>query len=442
MTGLVGSGYDEIPYLIYGARPARDGTLDLAGRGANLSEWTPQDAIRSGVVLVPADRANSGVIGPPAGHRHVTMPTLGSRFKRWMLNRRAMSADAAEMTRRFEVRPADPSMPMASLSGGNQQKVVLAKWFQMEPKLILLDEPTQGVDVGARETVFRHIANAAAAGAAVLCASSDYEQLAAICSRVLIFAAGRVVATLRRRGDLQGSHRRAQPCRSPPYDWRQGPLAMTQEARAETAARTRGVSHKQILYRFEQFGLSSYGCCLSALFSYLRPDTFLTWPNFSTILGSQAVLVVVTLGLIIPLTANDFDMSIAFVMTLSSMLVPSSTSTTTSASAGRCWRALALGIGVGVINGLLITVFRIHSLIVTLGTGTFLHGFTLWLSDSMTISGISPALMNAVIVDRLFGVPLEFYYAIGLAAIVWYLLEYTALGRRILFVGAGARLQG
>jgi ribose transport system ATP-binding protein len=196
VTGLVGSGYDEIPYLIYGARRARGGSLDLAGRGANLSEMTPREAIRSGVVLVPADRANAGVIGPLPVTDNVTMPTLGSRFKRWMLNRRAMSADAAEMTRRFEVRPADPSMPMASLSGGNQQKVVLAKWFQIEPKLILLDEPTQGVDIGARQTVFRHIANAAAAGAAVLCASSDYEQLAAICSRVLIFAAGRVVATL------------------------------------------------------------------------------------------------------------------------------------------------------------------------------------------------------------------------------------------------------
>jgi ribose transport system ATP-binding protein len=196
VTGLIGSGYDEVPYLIYRARPARCGTLDLGGRGASLSEMTPHDAIRRGVVLVPADRANAGVIGPLPVTDNVTMPTLGSRFKQWMLNRRAMSADAAEMTRRFEVRPADPSMPMASLSGGNQQKVVLAKWFQMAPKLILLDEPTQGVDIGARQTVFRHIANAAAAGAAVLCASSDYEQLAAICSRVLIFAAGRVVATL------------------------------------------------------------------------------------------------------------------------------------------------------------------------------------------------------------------------------------------------------
>jgi ribose transport system ATP-binding protein len=196
VTGLIGSGYDEIPYLIYGAREARSGTLDIGGRGVELMKIKPRDAIRHGVVLVPADRANAGVIGALPVADNVTMPTLASRFRQWMLRRRAMIAEAAEMGRRFEVRPADPTMTMSSLSGGNQQKVVLAKWFQMAPKLILLDEPTQGVDIGARQTVFRHIASAASAGAAVLCASSDYEQLAAICSRVLIFAAGRVIAIL------------------------------------------------------------------------------------------------------------------------------------------------------------------------------------------------------------------------------------------------------
>ena len=196
VTGLIGSGYDEIPYLIYGARAARGGTLDIGGRGVELSNITPSDAIRHGVVLVPADRANAGVIGTLPVADNVTMPTLASRFRSWMLRRSAINAEAGEMGQRFDVRPADPTMTVASLSGGNQQKVVLAKWFQMAPKLILLDEPTQGVDIGARQTVFRHIASAASAGAAVVCASSDYEQLAAICSRVLIFAAGRVIAIL------------------------------------------------------------------------------------------------------------------------------------------------------------------------------------------------------------------------------------------------------
>jgi ribose transport system permease protein len=220
---------------------------------------------------------------------------------------------------------------------------------------------------------------------------------------------------------------------------------MTQQAPADAALRADSLGHKPFVYRLEQFGLIIVWLALIAVFGYLKPDTFLTWANLSTILGSQAVLVVVTLGLIIPLTANDFDLSIAFVMTLSSMMVAV---LNVNHEIGIGWAvlaALAMGIVVGLINGLLITIFRIHSLIVTLGTGTFLHGLTLWLSDSMTISGISSSLINLVIVYRLFGVPLEFYYAIALAALVWYLLEYTALGRRILFVGRGrdvAKLSG
>ncbi len=214
------------------------------------------------------------------------------------------------------------------------------------------------------------------------------------------------------------------------------PLPLTVRTRSST----------KVLVRYtEQFGLIVVWLLLIALFGAMRPDTFLTWPNLSTILGSQAVLVVLTLGLIIPLTANDFDLSIASVMTLSSMTVAV---LNVNYGVGIGWAilaALALGVAVGLVNGVLITVFRIHSLIVTLGTGTFIHGFTLWMSDSMTISGISPTLMDAVIVNRLFGIPLEFYYATGLAALVWYLLDYTALGRRILFVGRGrevARLSG
>jgi ribose transport system ATP-binding protein len=127
---------------------------------------------------------------------NVTMPVLGSVFRAWMLDRGGMVSRARDIGKTFEVRPADPTLPMSALSGGNQQKVVLGKWFQQKPRLILLDEPTQGVDIGARQTVFHHIRAAAAEGAVVLCASSDYEQLAALCARVLIFSAGEVVASL------------------------------------------------------------------------------------------------------------------------------------------------------------------------------------------------------------------------------------------------------
>ncbi len=195
----------------------------------------------------------------------------------------------------------------------------------------------------------------------------------------------------------------------------------------------------------ERCALAAGLVVLAAVFAVLEPDTFFTWSNLSSTLGSQSVLVVLTLGLMIPLTANDFDVSIAYTLTLASMLI-AVLNVNLGWPMGACIvAALVLGLVVGAVNAFFILVFRIHSLIVTLGTGTFLHGVTLWISDSQTISGLSPSLIQYVIVDRLFGIPLEFYYALLLCLALWYGFEHTALGRRILFVGRGrevARLSG
>ncbi len=197
VTGLLGAGYDEVPYLLYGARPAGAGVLELGGRPFDLDKLRPAQAIAAGIVLIPGDRAGAGAIATLPVSDNVTMPVLGRVFRPWRLDRGAMVARTRELGRAFEVVPDNPTLPLSGLSGGNQQKVLLAKWLQLEPRLILLDEPTQGVDVGARQNVFRQIVQAAAGGAAVLCASSDYEQLATLCQRVLIFAQGRVTGELR-----------------------------------------------------------------------------------------------------------------------------------------------------------------------------------------------------------------------------------------------------
>ncbi len=190
-------------------------------------------------------------------------------------------------------------------------------------------------------------------------------------------------------------------------------------------------------YQAERFGLVIVWILVIALFGAMRPDSFLTWSNFSSIFGSEAVLVIVTLGLIIPLTAGDFDLSIAQTLTFVSMLTA-----IMSAKMGLpLWLiipvALSAGAVVGIINGVITLYFRVHSLIVTLGVGTFLHGVTLWISDSQTIGGVDPALMQYVIISRIFNIPISFYYAIGLAALTWYVLAYTAFGQQLLFTGRG-----
>jgi ribose transport system permease protein len=211
------------------------------------------------------------------------------------------------------------------------------------------------------------------------------------------------------------------------------------------AERDRRAGRQNLVDQLERFGLLIAWAAVIAVFGFLLPDTFLTWSNFSTILGSQAVLVVATLGLIIPLTAGDYDLSLASVLTLSTMLIAVLNVNYGVPIGLAVAAALAVGALTGIVNGFFVIYFRIHSLIVTLGVGTFLHGVTLWISDSMTISGIADGLVNAVIVWRFVGVPLGFYYALAVCIIVWYVFSYTALGRRLLFVGRSrevARLSG
>lgn len=201
----------------------------------------------------------------------------------------------------------------------------------------------------------------------------------------------------------------------------------------------------RVALQVETYGLVIVWLLTIVFFGWLRPDSFLNWATFSTMFGSQAVLVIVTLGLIIPLTTGDFDLSIASVLTFSSMMM-AVLNVNMGIDLYICILAvLAMACVVGFANGFFTIYFRIHSLIVTLGIGTFLHGLTLWVSDSMTISGVDFRLINAVIATRFLGIPLAFYYALIICFVSWYVFTYTAVGRRLLFVGRGrevARLSG
>ena len=195
----------------------------------------------------------------------------------------------------------------------------------------------------------------------------------------------------------------------------------------------------------EKYALVAALIVLFGIFAMLLPNTFFTWANVSTMLGSQSVLVFLTLALIIPLTSGDFDLSVAATLTISAMTIAVLNARMDVALPLAMVGALAVGAIVGAVNAFFILYFRIPSLIVTLGIGTFLNGLTLWMSNSATIGGIDFALVMGVVGTRLMGIPLAFYYAILMAAVIWYVFGYTAVGRRLLFVGRGrevARLSG
>ncbi len=216
-------------------------------------------------------------------------------------------------------------------------------------------------------------------------------------------------------------------------------------AEIEQAAPARKRSRSLLADFVERYALLAAWGATCVVFGLLRPDTFLTTSNFTTIFGSQAILVVLTLALLLPLTAGDYDLSIAATMTLACM-------TLAILNVNHGWSigwsvvaALGVGLGVGLVNGALVVLFDIDSLIATLGSSTFIAGVVLWISDSQTISGVSDRLIELVVINRFLGVPLEFYYGLALGLVIFYVFEFMPVGRRLLFVGRGrnvARLSG
>ncbi len=191
LAGLVGSGRSEILETVYGARKASAGTVTVDG--SKLRNGSVRSAVRAGVGLSPEERKSQGLLLDEAVYRNITMSTL-SRFARFgFLDSGAEREKARELAQSLDVRPAGVDRPVRTLSGGNQQKVVLARWLLRNCRVLLLDEPTRGVDVGARSEIYSLVRTLADSGVAVVVVSSEVEEVLGLADRVLVIREGVVV---------------------------------------------------------------------------------------------------------------------------------------------------------------------------------------------------------------------------------------------------------
>ncbi len=196
ITGLAGSGFEDIPYLLVDPAARATGSVTIAGTAIDLRRTSIAARGALGLSLVPADRKNRALAVDLSLRENLVLPRLKQFVRRGGLSRVAEDTDSIQVLTRFGVRPADARLAASSLSGGNQQKVVLAKWMSINPVVLVIREPTQGVDVGAKSDIFRLIADSAQEGRSTVLVSVEYEDLAHLCDRVYVIGDGRVVAEL------------------------------------------------------------------------------------------------------------------------------------------------------------------------------------------------------------------------------------------------------
>src|SRR6478672_7202511 len=223
LAGLVGAGRTELARLIFGADRKTSGEIKLAGRNLNISEPThaiesgiayvpedikerpslnilnPDDAIEAGIAYVPEDRKNLGLFLDMSSGENITLNILDRETKAGIINSKNLARVVTDAIKDLGIRLASPSIRAMDLSGGNQQKLLLARWLAINPKVLLLDEPTRGVDIGAKSEIYRIISELAAKGVAILMISSELPEIVGMSDRVLVMRAGSLV------GEVGGS---------------------------------------------------------------------------------------------------------------------------------------------------------------------------------------------------------------------------------------------
>jgi ribose transport system ATP-binding protein len=196
LAGLMGSGRTELARALFGIDRLDSGEIYIRGKKVDLS--TPKRAIAAGLALIPEDRRAQGLVLDHSVRENLLLPLLNQISRGLLLNLRAGKALSSALIKKFAVTAAHPDNPVRLLSGGNQQKVVLAKWLGTDPDVLILDEPTAGVDIGTKSEILDMIRRLATDGKAVIIISSEYPVLLAVSDRVLILREGSVTRDLLR----------------------------------------------------------------------------------------------------------------------------------------------------------------------------------------------------------------------------------------------------
>ncbi len=453
--GLVGSGRTEVARVLFGVdRPTR-GTVSIAN--AAVSFRSPSDAVKAGIAYVSEDRIGQSLIMDFGILTNASLPVIDQATQMGLVqNQRELDLVKPHLDRlRLRFRRYD--QPVSTLSGGNQQKVVLSKWLAMTPRVILFDEPTQGVDVQTKAEVHAMIADLARQGIAIVLISSELPELVSMCHRILVLKEGRVTGEFERSEASQEKIMHAAtgvsldqiPMEEAQVNEASGPgagRAIVQRRRSAKAPPSRlfGLLRKGLARR--EAGLMIAMAVVVVPVSTINPR-MLSGSNLIAIAMDAALLSIVAAGQMLVLITRNIDLSVASVIGLAAYI---SASTLRAHPGLHILLAVALactvGLGCGIVNGLVVTFGRVPAIVVTLGTLALYRGLDSLAAHGTQVSADQvPAGWLDLTTGSVGGVPSVAIIAVAVLLILGFVLRYFSVGRELFAIGSnpdGARLIG
>ncbi|MBX7256696.1 MAG: ATP-binding cassette domain-containing protein [Candidatus Hydrogenedentes bacterium] len=424
LYGFIGAGRSELGQSLFGMRKAPTGTIRLDGR--TYRPCNARHAIREGIAYLPEDRLVQGIFREHSIRTNTSVAQLQSFSKAGIVSGKretALTQRAMESTR---VRAASMEQAIGTLSGGNQQKVVFGRWQSTDPRVLILDEPTRGVDVGAKAEIHGLIHELAERGAGIVLISSDLPEIMAISDRVVTVAEGSLTGQFDPRTDSETAVAAA---------------AVPKSAKAHAATRKPSLLGK--LTRLREGGLFTFILLVAGIMALVKPTEFATMQNFLDILANAALPAIMAQGVMLIICAGGIDISVGSMMGLVGAVAALAAKGQVPAPV--CLAiAVGMGCGLSLVNGATSLIARIHPIIVTLAGLSIYRGIMRWSTGGREVMQL-PQAYRALAEGTLLGVPKLIWCAVAVTVIVHVLLRYTLAGRRILALGnseSAARLIG
>jgi rhamnose transport system ATP-binding protein len=443
MGGLVGSGRTEIARVLFGIDQPTHGTILLGGKPVSFSD--PSDAMKQGIAYLSEDRLVQSLVMDQAILSNATLPTIDRATAGGLIRVKKELALVRADLDRLNLRFRSYDQPVKTLSGGNQQKVVLAKWLATKPRLLILDEPTQGVDVQTKAEVHALIADLAIRGMAILLISSELPELIGTSDRIFVLREGRIRDEMERSAATQERILTAATDTGEDGTRPLGQQEDVAEIRLQNAApsnqrpleRSRMVSAVRQFFSWREFSLVTAIAAVLLPVASINPR-MLSVPNLTALSMDAALLFVVAAAQMLVIITRNIDLSVASVIGLSAY---GAAATLKAHPDLNVYLALAIASGIGLVcglvNGLVVTAGRVPAIVVTLGTLSVFRGIdSLWTGGKQISADQVPQAWLNLTSTRFAGVPAVVFISVGVLLVLSFVLRSLPIGRELYAIGS------
>ncbi|MCX5515781.1 ABC transporter [Kaistia algarum] len=439
--GLVGSGRTEIARVLFGIDLPTAGTMTLDG--ADVRFASARDAMDRGIAYVSEDRIGQSLVMDFSILANNSLTVLDDATRGGLVSRSKELAFAKPFLDRLRLRFHSYDQPVSTLSGGNQQKVVLSKWLATQPRVLILDEPTQGIDVQAKADVHAMIADLASQGLAIILISSELPELLGMCDRMIVLREGRISARFNRD---EATQEKVIGAATDAVEAERDAMRPVEGAEPQIfTPESPGLALPRFFARRE-FGLVAAIAAVIIPVSILNPR-MLSGANLSALAMDAGLLMTVAVGQMLVIITRNIDLSVAAVIGLAAYGAASTLHLHPELGVvGGVLLACGIGLLAGLVNGFVVTYGKVPAIVVTLGTMTIFRGLnSLWAGGQQISADQVPQSWLDMTSANLFGIPAVLIIAVATLLVIAWALRSTVIGRELYAIGsnpAGAQLIG